>query len=162
MQNQRHSYFWWAIKVACGFVLIAGLIERFIGAGLMQSFGNSLISVVVPIPIAQLLVLLGGGVYIWHYFILKRANQNVEQPEQMVQHKGLYGLVRHPMYFADMICYLGLALFWVSPVSLMVLLVSYVALVKQSQIEDAYIESRFKHQHEAWSSNSKLLIPFVC
>jgi protein-S-isoprenylcysteine O-methyltransferase Ste14 len=72
---------------------------------------------------------------------------------------GLFRYIRHPMYFADIVLYTGLALFLPNWITIFVLIVSYFALYKQSKAEDQYVSALFPAEHETWASSTNLIIP---
>lgn len=146
--------FWWWVKVFCGVVLIAGVFLRFLSS-------HSVSQLSLPTPIAQLLVVTGGLLYVWHFILIKRANRKIDQPDHLVEQGGLFSLVRHPMYFADMIYYFGLALLWPSLISAGVMIVAIVALIRQSKQEDLWCAEQFPIDHATWVNHTKLVIPFV-
>ena len=148
------EYLWWRVKVLCGVILIIGVFDRFLGSNFFS---------IVPCPlyISQIIVTVGVAINLWHFFILKRVNQNISEPQQLVHKYGLYRYIRHPMYLADAIYYLGLALIWCSATSFFILLISYIALAKQSQEEDKSMAQRFKDQYPEWWMKTGLMIPFL-
>lgn len=150
-----HEITWWALKVICGVILISGLIVRFTLVGAIQPLVD------VPILLAQVLVIIGGVGYCWHYFVMRSVNSDMSKPTLLVSQLSLYRVIRHPMYFADMICYTGLALLWLNSLSILILLISYFALHRQALIEDRYIATRFATEHQKWRQTTSLVIPFV-
>ncbi|MEE4377847.1 MAG: methyltransferase [Candidatus Competibacteraceae bacterium] len=116
---------------------------------------------IIPTAISQTLVIVGAVISIFHYNILKRFNKNISKPNYLVLKKGLFPYIRHPMYFGDMISCLGLFTLSANWATVVVLLISYVALFKQAQIEDGYLEELFGESFTNWSHQSKLIFPFV-
>lgn len=148
-----HSVVWWAIKVACGALLIT---NAFVVAlyGLDAMFET-------PRLLAQLMVIGGGLCSIYHYLKLKAKNSDIQTPQRLETKAGLYRLIRHPMYLSDIVIYSGLTLLYPTLFSLPVLAISLVALCKQADVEDRYLASRFTEQYPEWRTRSYRLIPYI-
>ena len=148
-----HRMFWWTIKVVSGTILIAALF-------LMVIYD---IPVLFSIPrgIGQVLVISGATVSIWHYVLLKRQGSNMCNPQTLMTHRGLFRWIRHPMYLADMVSYTGLFLLMPNPVTAVILPLSLIALVRQSQEEDRFLRQRFAGEFKAWRSKTSLLVPAI-
>jgi protein-S-isoprenylcysteine O-methyltransferase Ste14 len=107
------------------------------------------------------LVLCGGGISIFHYLGLKQLNKDISCPECLEQYFGLYKLVRHPMYFGDFIAYIGLFLLFPNVFSALILIIGLIALVKQSSVEDSFLEKQFPNEFKAWKGKTKLIFPYI-
>jgi protein-S-isoprenylcysteine O-methyltransferase Ste14 len=73
---------------------------------------------------------------------------------------GAYSVVRHPLYIANGVIILGLALFphsWIAPPTVTLLAVAYYACIVQD--EEAYLRARFGAAFEAWSARISAAIP---
>ncbi|WP_211317044.1 methyltransferase family protein [Arenicella xantha] len=139
------------MKVVCGTVIIASLF-------LMSLYGvPTLFS--VPRHYAQFLVLSGGALTLWHYLILKRNDRNVQNPYILMEARGLFRWVRHPMYCGDILSYTGLVLLAPNLVTVVVLLLSYLALIKQARVEDQFLAKRFGKRYSRWQCQTGLLLP---
>ena len=106
-------------------------------------------------------VVIGAGIYFWHFALLKRRNRRMQSPDELVTSGGLFSMVRHPMYLADMIYYAGLAMMWPGTISIGLVMVSWVALINQARIEDAWCGQRFTVQHSQWSQNTRMILPYI-
>lgn len=151
--SQSHSLVWWAIKVACGALLISN-------AFLVALYGLEAM-IETPRLLAQLMVISGGLCSIYHYLQLKAMNRDIQTPQRLETKAGLYRLVRHPMYLSDVAIYTGLTILYPTPFSLLLLIISIVALFKQADVEDRYLASRFSEQFSEWRSRSHKLIPYI-
>ena len=151
--NYEHPIFWWSIKVVCGAILIGSLFLMVIYQvpGLFS----------VPVIFAQALVLLGASTALWHYRILKRNGCDISVPRRLICNGGLYPRLRHPMYFADMMAYTGLFLLMPNVLTVLALALAYCALLRQAQVEDVYLASRFPQEFQQWKQSSRLIIPLV-
>jgi protein-S-isoprenylcysteine O-methyltransferase Ste14 len=149
-----HSTRWWWLKVLCGVGLIIGVAVRFVA-------DTSITNWYFPVFLAQLTVVIGGVLYIWHYLLLKRKVATSSAQAHLVTAGGLNKFIRHPMYFSDALYYLGLALLWPSIASSVILVVGWFALRKQAMTEDEWCARRFAEMHQAWHTRTKLIVPFL-
>lgn len=151
MERCPHPTFWWSLKVLGGFALIACASARF-----LLDRAPSL-----PFPIlgAQALVLLGGGIFLLHYVLLKRCRGRLDRPPSLLTRGGLFPLVRHPMYLGDALMYLGLTLLAGSWLAVACYAMSLWALQRQAVVEDRHLASLFPEAHRRWRSRSGLLLP---
>ena len=150
----NHAWHWWAIKVVCGMALIGGLFVRYLGGGFEEIWA-------VPVIFAQIITIVGGALYCWHYLILRSGNTDMSAPKTLINKGGLYSVIRHPMYFADAVCYTGLALFWLNGLSMLVLITAYLALFMQAREEDGYIAKLFPERYSDWAARTRLLVPLI-
>ncbi len=154
VKSETHQTYWWWIKVLCGVALIAGLVAKFVF--FVELGGES-----IPVLLAQIVVVFGGSLYIYHYILVKNNNPEFGEAQRLTDSGGLFTRIRHPMYLSDALYYAGLAMLWPSALSVSILLLAWVALVMQAREEDSWCERQFGAQHEAWRSQTKLLIPHV-
>jgi len=98
----NHALFWWLSKLLCGFALITFVVLRFV-AGAEPDWHSEII-------VGQLFVVVFGVINLWHYYLLKCANTDIGKPTVLVSRGGLFRVIRHPMYFADIFIYFGLFL----------------------------------------------------
>lgn len=73
---------------------------------------------------------------------------------------GPYSVVRNPLYIANGVIALGLALFphsWIAPPAVTLLAVAYYACIVQG--EEAYLRARFGAAFETWSARIPAAIP---
>lgn len=152
MNRNALPVFWWKIKVVCSFLLIAGIFERYLSDLADPVF-------VLPDNLPRCLVIIGGAIFIVHYFMLKKHNPAGLQA--LVTGKGLYKYIRHPMYLGDLIMYTGFALFFPHWVTAIILGVACYALYRQAGAEDVYLSGRFAKEHKAWVESTSLIIPGV-
>jgi len=151
--TQTHSLIWWVIKVICGMLLItnAFLVVLY---DLEVLFAR-------PRLFAQGMVIFGGACSIYHYVKLKAKNIDIQAPMVLENNAGLYRLVRHPMYLSDIIIYSGLALLYPTFFSILLLVISVIALGNQAKVEDYYLAIRFPDSYADWEKHSYRLIPYL-
>lgn len=151
---EPHSIFWWNIKILCSLILILGVFLNY-----LTDWYPTIFSVNNSAP--SILVLLGGAVFFYHYYLIKRQNKKIDKPVNLITSGGLFKYIRHPMYFSDVIMFLGFTLMACNILSLAVFIVSIIALVKQSKVEDKYLSDKYPSEHEIWVRSTRLLLPGV-
>ena len=152
--NTPHPIFWWNIKIICGLLLVAGVFARY----LIDS-----ITPVIALPdiIGQALVAIGGIIFLYHYLLLKKHNRSIFKPNQLIKDKGLFKYIRHPMYLADMVMYLGFVLLMPHWITIAIYPVALVALYQQAKVEDRFMAQLFETEHLEWTKTTSLLFPGV-
>ena len=153
-RKEAHLLLWWNIKVLCGLLLIAALFVRYLTDWFTPLF-------VVPNSVPLALVLLGGSVFLYHYYLIKRRNQLLDQADHLVTNGGLFPYVRHPMYLGDIFMFTGFTLLAPFVATLCVLVLAIYALVRQAVAEDRYLSQLHMTQHESWIKSTKLLLPVI-
>ena len=111
-------------------------------------------SFALPLPLSQLLVLAGGGIFFSHFHLLKREIHRLPKTKHLVTHEGFFPWIRHPMYSGEMMLDIGLASFALHPVSLAVLAAALFALYKQAQHEDRFLCRHFGNEFHDWEGHT--------
>lgn len=144
---------WWYLKVAIGLFLIAHFVAL--------AFDPTLLPVLFMPPYAVFLslVLLGGGVELWHHWIMRRARRQAGKQPCLVRRGGLFGRIRHPMYLGDAVLYAGLASYPATAVSLAVLAVGLWAIGRQAAREDSELAESFGDEHRRWRLATGRFLP---
>ena len=153
-RKEAHILLWWNIKVLCSLLLIAALFVRYLTDWFPPLF-------VVPHSVPLVLVVLGGMVFLYHFYLIKRQNRLLDRADHLVTEGGLFPYVRHPMYLGDVFMFTGFALMVPSAITLIVLAISIFALVKQAVAEDHYLSRLHKAEHDEWTKSTMLLFPSV-
>jgi protein-S-isoprenylcysteine O-methyltransferase Ste14 len=82
------------------------------------------------------------------------------QKASVLNTTGPYSLVRHPLYLANGIIILGLALFphaWLAPAAVAVLALGYYAVIAAR--EEEFLRRRFGREFDAWATRVPALLP---
>jgi Putative protein-S-isoprenylcysteine methyltransferase len=144
-------------------VLMSGLlfIAMFVTAGLNYRFGWWVLSDKFVI-IAAIVFLLG---YILYGVVMREnvwLSRTIEvQDHQQVVDSGLYGLVRHPMYFATLLLFLTIPLILASPWSFLIMLLYIPILVKRIRNEEKVLGQDLGG-YKAYTERIRYrLIPFI-
>ena len=116
----------------------------------------------IVIIIASIIFLLS---YILYIEVLREnafLSRTIEvQKEQKVIDKGLYKIVRHPMYFATLFLFLSMPLILGSFISLVIFLVYPFIIVKRIKNEEKVLEKKLNGYKEYKKKVKYKLIPFV-
>ena len=145
---------WWRVKVACGFLLVLGVVLKYLAETYPTLYhGNT--------AFARLAVVFGGVLVIYHYLLIKRGYRQAEPAARIVTTGGLFGLVRHPMYFGDIVMYLGLTLLACNFLSVALMAVALLALVRQASEEDAFLSRVYPAVYVPWARRTKRLVPGI-
>lgn len=143
----------WSLKVTIGLFLIAHFA--------VLAFEPTLLPVLFMPPYAVFLslVLLGGGIELWHHWIMRRARRQAGNQPHLVCRGGLFGRIRHPMYLGDAVLYAGLASYPATAVSLAVLAVGLWAIGRQAAREDSELAESFGDEHRRWRLATGRFLP---
>lgn len=145
---------WWWIKISLALALVGQAV-------VVVGFGLTIPVLPVPWIVGQVVVLVGALFCVWHYVILKSASRDLARPDRLVTRGGCYRWVRHPMYLGDFTVIVGFALYCPSIFSGLAIPVAVVALERLARHEDRQMRDRFGEPFQAWSEQSRLLIPFL-
>lgn len=83
------------------------------------------------------------------------------QENQKVVDTGLYGIVRHPMYFATVFLFLSMPLILNSPISLVIMLCYIPIIIKRIRNEEEVLEKELQGYKEYKQKVRYRLIPFI-
>jgi len=149
--EQKTVVFLSALMFIFGFI-IAGLNYRFKWLQLSD----------VVIIISSIIFLLS---YILYAEVLREnafLSRTIEvQKEQKVIDFGLYGIVRHPMYFATLFLFLSMPLILGSFISFIIFLVYPFIIAKRINNEEKVLEEQLKGYKEYKNKVKYKLIPFI-
>lgn len=144
-------------------VALSGLmfLASFIVAGLDYRFGWSSMPVYI-VYLAALIFLIGYGLFAEVMHENSYLSRIVEvQENQTVIDTGLYGVVRHPMYFSTLLMFLAMPLILGSWFSFFIFVIYPVLLVKRIINEEAVLEDGLEGYLEYKKKVKYRLIPFV-
>ena len=83
------------------------------------------------------------------------------QENQKVIDTGLYGIVRHPMYFATTILFLAMPLVLGSPISFLIMLLYLPLIAKRIKNEETVLENGLEGYKEYKQRVKYRMIPFI-
>ena len=144
-------------------IAISGLmfLAGFIVAGLNYRFDW--------IPMNKIVVIVGAVLFVLSYFlyalVLKEnayllRTIKVEENQKLID-TGLYGIVRHPMYFATIFLFLSMPLILGSWISFIIFLIYPFVIVKRINNEEEVLEKELKGYKEYKGKVKYKLIPFI-
>lgn len=133
----------------------------FVACALDFRFGWSKIPTVVVIA-ASIILLISYGLYAEVMRENAFLSRTVEiQEEQKVVDTGLYGIVRHPMYFSTTLLFLSIPLVLGSWIGFIIFLIYPMILVKRIRNEEKILEEGLKGYREYKEKVRYRMIPFV-
>ena len=144
-------------------IAISGLmfLAGFIIAGLNYRFDW--------IPMNKIVVIVGAVLFVLSYFlyalVLKEnayllRTIKVEENQKLID-TGLYGIVRHPMYFATIFLFLSMPLILGSWISFIIFLIYPFVIVKRINNEEEVLEKELKGYKDYKKKVKYRLIPFI-
>ena len=144
-------------------IAISGLmfLAGFIIAGLNYRFDW--------IPMNKIVVIVGVVLFVLSYFlyalVLKEnayllRTIKVEENQKLID-TGLYGIVRHPMYFATIFLFLSMPLILGSWISFIIFLIYPFIIVKRINNEEEVLEKELKGYKDYKKKVKYRLIPFI-
>ena len=121
------------------------------------TFLNDLITPAVRIPVA--IVVLAASTYL----AMKGLSQvfTEERPEPTVIRKGVFGVVRHPVYLSEILLYLGFLMFSVSLAAVVVWVVGIAFLHYLSRYEEKLLLARFGEEYKRYMRDVPMWIPWL-
>ena len=144
--------------VILSFVMFLG---GFIGAALDFRFGWSKMPSAVVV-IASVVLLISYGLYAEVMRENAYLSRTVEiQKEQKVIDTGLYGIVRHPMYFATTLLFLSIPLVLGSWIGFFIFLIYPLLLVKRIKNEEVVLEMGLPGYREYKEKVRYRMLPFI-
>ncbi|KZX78594.1 hypothetical protein A3715_10015 [Oleiphilus sp. HI0009] len=146
--------YWWLTKLTCSILLIASII--------ISAFTSWLPDINTSVSLAgRILVLVGGAIFLSHYWLIKRDNKRLEEMEYLVTQTALFKRIRHPIYFGEMFMMLGYALIAAHSLTLLIFVLGILALVMQAKVEDKQVADKFPQPYAQWTKTTKLILPYV-
>ncbi len=144
-------------------IALSGLmfIAAFIVAGLNFRFGW----IILPVWVSY----VGAGVFILAYILYAEVlrenvylSRTIEVQEgQKVIDKGLYGIVRHPMYMATVILFLSMPLVLGSVISFVIMLFYIPLIILRIRNEEIVLKEGLEGYNEYMKKVRFRLIPFI-
>ena len=144
-------------------VLISGLmfISGFIVAGLNYRFGW--------IKLSEWVIVAASAIFTIGYMLYAEVIRENEflsrtievQENQKVIDTGLYGVVRHPMYFATLLLFLSMPLILGSIQAFIIFLIYPIVIIKRIKNEEQVLEKELPGYIDYKKKTKYRLIPFI-
>lgn len=146
--------FWWPWKVGLSAAMLLYAVWCWINGPVAPVFFR--------VPFAdQVLLAAGAVIHLWHFLILKHSSPRVGEPTRLVTDRGLFRLMRHPMYFGDLVMVLGASLAAGDALALAGLIGFTGIAWRLSRDEDVLMARRFGEEFTQWKQKTRLFIPGV-
>ena len=84
----------------------------------------------------------------------------IREDHRLVRH-GIYGLVRHPVYFGTILAMMGLPLFLSSLYGTAIMLLVIPLFLNRIRIEERLLIEEFGAEYEAYMEATKKLVPLI-
>jgi protein-S-isoprenylcysteine O-methyltransferase Ste14 len=139
--------------LACLFAVV-WIIDTFILKGTI--FLNDSVPVAVRVPLAAIFFILSG--YLSFRGLAIVFGEVRETPE--VIRKGVFGLVRHPIYLGEILLYLGFLFLNISLAAVVVWLLAIGFLHYLSRYEERLLMARFGDEYRRYIQEVPMWIPF--
>ena len=140
-----------------GLMFVAG----FIVAGLNYRFQWHLLPMSVSVTAAAVFLLA----YVLYAEVLREntyLSRTIEvQEDQKVIDTGLYGIVRHPMYFVTLLLFLSMPMVLGSVISFVIFLVYPLIIAKRIKHEEAFLEKELPGYIEYKKKVKYRMLPFI-
>lgn len=91
---------------------------------------------------------------------LGKSKKGWESTTQLIE-KGIFSLVRHPIYFAAFLASTGAFLIKVSVFSIIIACISDICFFLAAFYEDKWDEEKFGEDYKKYKKRTKLFIPFI-
>jgi protein-S-isoprenylcysteine O-methyltransferase Ste14 len=120
-----------------------------------STFLNRYVPLVIRIP-------LGVCVLVLSYYLARRGLSIVfgeEREEPVVIRKGVFNVVRHPVYLSEILLYLGFLILSMSLAALAVWIISIVFLYYISRHEERLLIARFGEEYKQYMRQVPMWIP---
>lgn len=151
-ENEQKQVIGWSLLIFIGGFVIAGLDFRFEWA----RFADWIVIV------ASVIFVVAYGLYAEVMRENAYLSRTVEVQEgQTVISTGLYGIVRHPMYFATVLLFLSIPLVLGSYIGFIIFLVYPFLLVKRIRNEEKVLEEGLEGYREYKEKVKYRMIPFI-
>ena len=120
-----------------------------------STFLNQYVPLGVRIPFGVVLLVLSG--YLARTGLSIVFGENKEKPG--VINKGVFSVVRHPVYLSEILLYLGLLMLSISLAAAVVLVIAIVFLHYISRYEERLLLARFGKEYEQYMREVPMWIP---
>ena len=144
-------------------VALSGLmfLSGFVASGLNYRFGW--------MQVPSIVVIIASVIFIISYLVYAEVlrenaflSRTIEvQKQQKVMDKGLYGIVRHPMYTATIFLFLSIPLILGSIISFIIFFAYPFIIIKRLNNEEEVLEKELKGYKEYKKKVKYRLIPFI-
>ncbi len=116
---------------------------------------NDMIPLYIRAPFGIVLLIFSG------YLAMKSINIvfGERRKTPSVIRKGVYGIMRHPMYVSEILLYLGLIIISISIAAIFVLILAIIFLYLISRYEEKLLLQRFGNDYQNYMNETSMWIP---
>jgi protein-S-isoprenylcysteine O-methyltransferase Ste14 len=111
----------------------------------------------------NILLVSGGVLFLTTFFTMRRLGKPSDAWENTTQliETGVFGVIRHPIYFSAFLVMVGLLLMWFSTISLIVTFVACICFFLAAWFEDRWNEEKFGETYRHYQEHTRLFFPFI-
>ncbi len=136
----------------------------FVGAWILDSFflrittfPNQYVPLYIRIPIGAAILIISLIMAVKGHNIV--FGEKRERPEVIT--KGVFGIVRHPIYLSEILLYLGAIVLSISLVAAAVWIITIFFLYYISRHEEKLLLARFGEEYERYKKETPMLVPLI-
>ncbi|MGF1574095.1 MAG: methyltransferase family protein [Sumerlaeia bacterium] len=111
--------------------------------------------------LAVCVILAGAAIELSHYRVLKKSVGPLGKPEKLNTTGLLFPVIRHPMYFGDLLMLLGFSLLAFTPLLFGIYAAFAVICLLLCLSEDRMMQAAFPEEFNPWKARTALVIPFI-
>jgi protein-S-isoprenylcysteine O-methyltransferase Ste14 len=121
----------------------------------ITTFLNAYVSILVRIPVGIIIMIIAG--YLSRTGLSIVFGEERKKPE--VIRKSVFGIVRHPVYLAEILLYIGLLIFSISLISAVICILAICFLHFIACHEEKLLSDRFKDEYKNYMKDVPMWIP---
>jgi protein-S-isoprenylcysteine O-methyltransferase Ste14 len=150
----------WLLPAAGRLVFIAGLLVSALDRSVNQQESFGLTATVV---LGGTMLIVGLGLYFASRLYLGRFfSERVKiRPDHRLITEGPYRYIRHPIYLAEMLCFLSIAVIFGSLYGLAIMLVIVPMLLYRIGYEEKVMSAEFGREYDDYARKTWKLIPML-
>jgi len=118
---------------------------------------NEYVPLIIRIPVGIVILVISGYLAVTSIYVVF----GKQEESKGVIRKGLYGIMRHPMYFSEILLYLGLLIFNISVTAAFVWVLAILFLRSISRYEEKLLVARFGKEYEDYMKQVPMWIPRI-
>lgn len=92
--------------------------------------------------------------------MLGKPKKGWEHTTQLIE-KGIFSIIRHPIYFSSLLALLGVFMMKISIISIIILPIGTVCFFLSAKYEDQWNREKFGEIYDAYRQRTRMFIPFI-
>ena len=154
--KSKETLTFWLFLFSYSFSVIISIIE-YLKIKIVQ-FPTQLIIIFIIILILGLLLRITTRIQLQKYF---NVNIVIRKDHKLIN-KGIYKYLRHPMYLANILIFLGIAGTFSSTLGIIVTIIFIIpTTIIRINREEKYLKNRFKNQYKKYQKTTYKMVPLI-